>query len=321
MDNSGSFSISNIPGQHKYHLYKYEEEEWGGGNSHAQKAAQASSTILILRSPLSIASLYIPPAAYKAPPCHCRARESEASLAQAPSSFHDVLSPSHADPSICPQKLVEYELSISKLKERISLSRREHERAVDQLSMERETLKRSVLEAQKMLAAVKKRASTGAWLLALRDAASNATSAERGSQTREEPAARALNLAANARTDDRLQNGVGDMDRLHGAVEVAPINVDEGETEGIVGTQFDGLWEECSTDDWISLMRYRGCREQGYNSRVQCCEPQFFPNYTTPLRHVRFVSSYPFQTYKLERYAGQGEEDRCKHISIATGTK
>eukprot|EP00052_Salpingoeca_macrocollata_P006394 m.2361 g.2361 ORF g.2361 m.2361 type:complete len:507 (+) comp1541_c0_seq1:10-1530(+) len=67
-----------------------------------------------------------------------------------------------------------------------------------------------------------------------------------------------------------------------------------------------GDWEEASDDDWYSLLRRRGCRDRGFREKVQCCEPQLWPNFTNPLRQLRFRSNYRLHMYKLERLLNGG---------------
>ncbi|EGD83174.1 hypothetical protein PTSG_03805 [Salpingoeca rosetta] len=64
---------------------------------------------------------------------------------------------------------------------------------------------------------------------------------------------------------------------------------------------FHAHWEEVPEEDWDSLLRRRGCKEVDYIDKVHCCNPKYFHNFTTPMKHMRFVSPYPFAAYKLER--------------------
>ncbi len=74
-------------------------------------------------------------------------------------------------------------------------------------------------------------------------------------------------------------------------------------------TAFEGAWVESKEDEWTALMVRRGCGDADAATKVQCCNPVFFKNFTTPLKKLRFASTHPFVGLTLARLVP------CMHAS------
>lgn len=61
---------------------------------------------------------------------------------------------------------------------------------------------------------------------------------------------------------------------------------------------FKAKWVLATETEWIGMLRRRGCRDNGFRNKIQCCEPELFRNFTTPLRHWLLSST---QSFKVER--------------------